>query len=553
MRRLQQVAASLRRPSLSPPPPAAAPARTMTTDSSSAKGLLPSIAALSFTNSLTNRLRADKLTPGTPTAPPAEPSRQSQVPRPVPGAHFSYVMPTPSPNPRLLSLNPLAARNLVGLDPDALLSSPDAKQELIDVVAGNKVPAATHPWSLNYGGHQFGVWAGQLGDGRAIALGEVVHPLTGVRTEIQLKGAGLTPYSRFADGFAVLRSSIREYLAAEAMAALGAPTSRSLALISNDRKVMREEGNEIGAVVCRLAPSWIRFGSFELHYSRGEYDLLKELADYTIDTHFRISLHRLASLAANKYLMWYREVVDRTADMIAHWQAIGFCHGVMNTDNFSVLGLTIDYGPYQFMDTYEPAYICNHSDETGRYAFHEQPRMALWNLARLASVIDPLMASVLPTPDMRQMYQPLLKFMDDAQLDYTAFFRALCALDLTHETLDAAVEWTRVPASSSASASNDGEPQTLVQRAQDWYKAYRERVLSETTGAYTAQTDAERQTRMRGANPKYILRNHLVQRVIDKVTADQSSDAVDRYLAQDKEFGGLVPFSMRGLKCSCSS
>nr|KAJ3421204.1 hypothetical protein HK105_004239 [Polyrhizophydium stewartii] len=648
-------------PTASPLSASASAAAMHTAAGDGQKALARSLGELRFANSLPSTLRADTLTPGTPFERPAKRNQQAHVPRQVPGAHFSYVEPTPSPSPRLVSLNGAAAREVLGLDAAAATATPELRQELLEVLAGNAVPAGTHPWALSYGGHQFGSWAGQLGDGRAITLFEAIHPLTGARTEVQLKGAGLTPYSRFADGLAVLRSSIREYLCAEAMHGLGAPTSRSLSLVASDRVVQREFGPEPGAVVCRLAPSWIRFGSFELLYSRGEYQMLRELADYAISTHFPHILSeadgaadgaadaaaadtssqdaRKAAIERSKYVLWFRDVVAKTADMIAHWQAVGFCHGVMNTDNFSILGLTIDYGPFQFLDTYEPAYICNHSDETGRYAFFEQPRIALWNLARLASVLDPLLASTpledgkapsipkeeselingvladavrsfiprwdatfapimskklgfmttQPT-DMSTIYQPLLRLMDDAKVDYTHFFRSLSKTTVVDERLsdDAFLawlrisekkpsEWSHVPeaweadppgAAAAAGASTDApSPKSLKDRFQDWFAAYRERLASElpSESMLDAAYDAMRQTRMLAANPKYVLRNHLVQNVIDEVSRDKDSNAVDRYLAvlqdpfsegtpeQDAEFGGIVPPSMRGLKCSCSS
>ncbi|KAJ2810142.1 hypothetical protein FBU31_008056, partial [Coemansia sp. 'formosensis'] len=307
-----------------------------------------------------------------------------------------------------------------------------------------------------------------LGDGRAISLGQVRNPDTSCVWEVQLKGAGRTPYSRFADGYAVRRSSIREYLAAEHMSALGVPTSRSLALVFTDRVVEREEP-ELGAVVTRLAPSWVRFGSFELPASRNDFALVRKLADYVIQHHFsELTTHPADDdiSGGGVYIRLLQAVVERTAAMVAAWQAVGFCHGVMNTDNMSILGLTIDYGPYAFLDVYDPDFICNHSDPAGRYAFREQPRVALWNLVRLAGPLsrivgaDPEVDASAETlnavmkalnsfsaefsrkyveimrrkfglsstgnADLATVVQPYLDLLERAHTDYTFAMRALC-------------------------------------------------------------------------------------------------------------------------------
>lgn len=261
---------------------------------------------------------ADALVPDAPTPPHAA------TPRQVLRAHFSFTRPEPCPDPALVAVVAATAR-LLGLD---VASQTDAeREEMIAILAGNATLPKSRPWALAYGGHQFGSWAGQLGDGRAMSLAEFTH--AGSSWEMQLKGVGRTPYSRFADGYAVLRSSIREFLAAEAMHALSVPTSRSLSLIATPRLIQRET-IESGGIVCRVAPTWIRFGNFELFYARHDLDNLKKLADYTLLHHF--------ILEKGDYVSWLNKVVEKTADMIAHWQAVGFCHGVMNTDNFSILG-----------------------------------------------------------------------------------------------------------------------------------------------------------------------------------------------------------------------
>jgi uncharacterized protein YdiU (UPF0061 family) len=252
------------------------------------------------------------------------------------------------------------------------------------------------PYAARYGGHQFGVWAGQLGDGRAITLGELM-PRPGERWELQLKGAGRTPYSRTADGRAVLRSSVREFLCSEAMHFLGVPTTRALSLVATGDIVVRDmfyDGNpmpEPGAVVCRVAPSFVRFGNFEIHASRGENELLQRLADYIITEHFK----ELGPPTPEVYKLWFEEVCRRTGVMIAHWMRVGFVHGVMNTDNMSILGLTIDYGPYGWLEGYDPAWTPNTTDLPGRrYAYGRQPDVAAWNLARLANALGPLIEDV---------------------------------------------------------------------------------------------------------------------------------------------------------------
>ncbi|KAG0225040.1 hypothetical protein BGW42_004698 [Actinomortierella wolfii] len=404
-----------------------------------------------------------------------------RTPRIVRDAVFSYVHPEDqSSNARLLSWNTAMAALLGSPEPDRrrwsaeeeamvlkLLTGATKDQHLIDTLfptlaatasegaENNDKKGGLHPWAHCYGGHQFGFYAGQLGDGRAITLYEAVAPSTGVSWELQLKGAGKTPYSRFADGYAVLRSSIREYLGAEAVAALGVESSRSLSLASTDTLVMREEGPEPGAIVCRLAPSWIRFGSFEIFHYRRDYKNLRRLAEYvakelygledTFDTTNTTtsapdseptptsSAPAVTTTEAtsgadqlngndakneddkskqdqpntptqqpsnpsrpfiyNRFARMFEEVARRTARMVSGWQAIGFCHGVINTDNMSILGLTIDYGPYAFLDRYDPTWICNHSDDQGRYMYQSQPGICLWNLTKLALTLEALIGA----------------------------------------------------------------------------------------------------------------------------------------------------------------
>src|ERR1700742_1752742 len=279
--------------------------------------------------------------------------------------------------PRLIHANEDAAA-LLDLDPQVFRDP-----RFVEAMAGHRPLEGFESLAQIYSGHQFGVWAGQLGDGRALLIGQVRNR-KGELWDIQLKGSGKTPYSRFGDGRAVMRSTIREYLCSEAMAALGIPTSRALAIVATGETVRRET-REPGAVLTRLARSHVRFGHFEHFFHRGQKDQVRQLADYVIAEYF-------PDLAGD-YVRWFGEVVKRTAEMIAGWQAVGFAHGVMNTDNMSILGLTLDYGPYGFMDAYDPAFICNHSDEGGRYSFAYQPGVGLWNLRALALALSSLIES----------------------------------------------------------------------------------------------------------------------------------------------------------------
>ncbi|MDO5624743.1 MAG: YdiU family protein [Pseudomonadota bacterium] len=294
------------------------------------------------------------------------------------GADFHTALPPqPLPQPYWMARSAAMAREL-GLGDDWWQA-----REALEAFSGSRALAGSAPLASVYSGHQFGVWAGQLGDGRALLLGEV-QAANGQWLELQLKGSGLTPYSRMGDGRAVLRSSIREFLCSEAMHALGVPTTRALCITGSDAPVRRETV-ETAAVVTRVAPSFIRFGHFEHFSASGQHAQLKALADFVIDHHYP---H--CRTAPQPYAALLAEVTRRTAALIAQWQAVGFMHGVMNTDNMSVLGLTIDYGPFQFMDGFNPAHICNHSDHAGRYAYARQPQVAQWNLFALGQALLPL-------------------------------------------------------------------------------------------------------------------------------------------------------------------
>jgi serine/tyrosine/threonine adenylyltransferase len=452
--------------------------------------------------------------------------------REVRGALWSRVMPTPVAAPRTLAVSREMAEALGLSDTDV---SSDA---FAQVFAGNALLKGMDPFASNYGGHQFGHWAGQLGDGRAISLGETIHA-AGERWELQLKGAGPTPYSRTADGRAVLRSSIREFLCSEAMHHLGVPTTRALSLIANGEDVVRDmfyDGHpkpEPGAIVCRVAPSFLRFGHFELPSSRGEADLLRQLLDFAI----RRDFPHLSGRGEALYADWFAEVCTRTAHLMAEWMRVGFTHGVMNTDNLSILGLTIDYGPYGWIDAYDPDWTPNTTDAGGRrYRFGWQPAVARWNLVRLAQAISPLFAGgealqagidafgtaytaadrdniarKLGLAECRNddaaLIRDLHALMHAAEVDMTLWFRGLMDFDpaaprlapLEHAFYDPAKRDAHVP------------------QFDDWLQRYGARRRDDPLPADV------RRDRMRLANPKYVLRNYLAQQVIDRAEAGDAS------------------------------
>jgi uncharacterized protein YdiU (UPF0061 family) len=445
--------------------------------------------------------------------------------REVRGAAWSSVMPTPVAAPTLLAYSAEVALRL-GLD-QALLDSPEFPR----VFGGNALYAGMQPWAANYGGHQFGHWAGQLGDGRAISLGELVAP-DGARWELQLKGAGRTPYSRGADGRAVLRSSIREFLCSEAMHHLGVPTTRALSLVATGESVVRDmfyDGHpmpEPGAVVCRVAPSFLRFGSFELPASRGDEALLRQLADVCIARDFP----ELADAGSERHAAWFAQVCERTAVMVAHWMRVGFVHGVMNTDNLSILGLTIDYGPYGWVDDYDPDWTPNTTDAQGRrYRFGTQPQVAYWNLTRLAQALSPLFDDVAPLHAGLARFQAVhaqrerediaakfglaqcrdedvvmmsawLQILQDGEMDMTLAFRGLIQLDPQAPDV-AALE------DAFYTAARRSE---VLPALQAWLQQYAARLRSDSLDA------AARQRRMAAANPLYVLRNWLAQEAIEQ-------------------------------------
>lgn len=473
----------------------------------------------------------------------------------LPDKFYTRLAPTPLPDPYLIAHNP-GLLPQVGLRAEAAL-----EPEFTSLLVGNHVPPGTRPLSAVYAGHQFGHYVPQLGDGRAITLGEVLGS-EGIQ-EIQLKGAGLTPYSRMGDGRAVLRSSIREYLCSEAMHGLGIPTTRALAITGSDYPVIRETV-ETAAIVTRIAPSFIRFGSFEFWYHRRDAEAVRTLADFVIDHYFP----DFTGLP-ERYALFLRQVVLRTARLMAQWQSVGFMHGVMNTDNMSILGLTLDYGPFGFMEAFDPDHICNHSDDQGRYAYNMQPRVGLWNLYALGQALVPLMEPDAIEAELHR-YQPAFDDAQNAQLraklglatardddaelvnqmfalmaashvDFTQFFRQLSRLKV-------------------ADASGDAAVRDLIidrERFDVWALQYRARLVAE------GSIDAARSAAMNRVNPKYVLRNYLAEVAIRQARDQSDFSEIERLRKlltapfdeqpENAHYAALPPDWANHLEVSCSS
>lgn len=466
---------------------------------------------------------------------PADPENENR-PRQVTGACYSKVKPTRVSEPKLVAYSREVAE-LLGISEETCESS-----HFTQVFSGNRLLKSMEPFAMCYGGHQFGKWAGQLGDGRAINLGEIINQRS-ERWVLQLKGAGPTPYRRMADGLAVLRSSVREFLCSEAMFHLGVPTTRALSLILTGERVERDmfyDGHprlEPGAVICRVSPSFIRFGNFEIFTARGELDILKQLVDYTIFTDFP----HLGPPTKATYPLWFAEVCKATAGLIIEWMRVGFVHGVMNTDNMSILGLTIDYGPYGWLEGYDPNWTPNTTDAVSRrYCFGNQPQVALWNLVQLANAIYPLIGEVEPLQlaleDYQRYYQDgwlammsrklglngfekghdemlihdLLSVLSLAETDMTIFFRQLATLDIDEKNLNEINNNALLSLLEPAYYAPDrltSENRTLIGR---WIRNYINRLSRNDT-----PPEVRRKT-MNAVNPKYILRNYLAQLAIDK-------------------------------------
>ncbi len=480
--------------------------------------LLQSLDDLYFDNRFVAQLPADKQT--------------ENVCRQVVGACYSHVLPTPARDPKTIIVSSDVAE-LLNLSEEVC-----ASDDFTQVFAGNRLVEGMQPYAMCYGGHQFGQWGGQLGDGRAINLGEVVNAQQAHWT-LQLKGAGKTPYSRQSDGLAVLRSSVREFLCSEAMFHLGVPTTRALSLVLTGEKVWRDmfyDGNgayESGAVVCRVAPSFTRFGHFEIFAARGDITRLKQLVDFTIRTDFS----ELGEPSADVYLKWFSQVCLRTAQMVVHWQRVGFVHGVMNTDNMSILGLTIDYGPYGWLEDFNLIWTPNTTDsELKRYCFGHQPKMAFWNLAQLANAIYPLIgdASLLQatlnesyTQHFQQGWQTMmleklglphsLNQTDDlllsdlihllqlTQTDMTLFYRQLAKVDFS-----VALEMLDLTVLDDAYYTPELLDHTYKKARTAWLEKYYRRLRDLNV------SETERVLRMNAVNPLYVPRNYLLQCAIEE-------------------------------------
>ncbi len=474
----------------------------------------------------------------------------------LPPAFYARITPTPfATEPRLIHFNTQVAA-LLDLDP-AVQHDP----RFVEVFSGKQCLPGMDPIAMLYAGHQFGHYVPQLGDGRAIVLGELTNAC-GEKWELQLKGSGQTPYSRDGDGRAVLRSSIREYLCSEAMHGLGIPTTRALCLIGSSDEVYREQ-IETGAMITRLAPSHVRFGSFEVFYYRDQHDSIRTLADYVIGQHYSELADR-----PDRYLKFLHAVVEHTARLLAQWQAVGFAHGVMNSDNMSILGLTLDYGPYGFMEAYNPGFICNHSDHHGRYAFDRQPKIGLFNLSCLAQTLLPLievdeasaaletywglftahyhrlMAQKIGFEQMDEqalsLLQALLAQMQQSHTDYSLWFRALGNVERD----------TDRPLTAWRDRFVDRD------RFDRWLADYRARLRTH------AKADPERRPAMMAANPKYVLRNYLAQIAIEKAEHGDNSE-IERLLtvlrapfdehAGQEQYAKPAPDSVGPVQVSCSS
>lgn len=471
------------------------------------------------------------------------------------------VAPTPLPAPVLLHFNAALAAELGIATPAG---------ELLDILSGNQPWPGYPPLASVYAGHQFGQFVPQLGDGRALTIAEL-PTAGGERRELQLKGAGQTPFSRGADGRAVLRSSIREYLASEAMHALGVPTTRCLSLVASPQPVRRER-IEQAAVVCRVAPSFVRFGSFEFFYYRGAHEYLAPLADHVIAEHFP----QFAAIAdaPTRYQVWLSEVVERTARLMAHWQSLGFCHGVMNTDNFSILGLTLDYGPFGFLDAFDHQHICNHSDDQGRYAYNEQPEIGAWNCLRLLQACLPLLAPDEAAAEevamsiyrryhatyavaARQRWRDKLGLRSEEDGDPTLVNRLLTLMQAGGS------DFTRSFRALAAIRSEDERPAEGVREGfadlaafDAWVVDYRARLRRE------ASDDATRAAAMQTVNAKYVLRNHLAQTAIERAEAGDYTE-LQRLLAilaqpfaeqaEHEAYAAEPPADARHISVSCSS
>ncbi len=573
----------------------------------------------------TSKLPADPQFP-TPADSHATP-RDRIVPRLVRGALFTWVRPEPVARPRLLAVSPAAMRDLGIRDGD------EATADFVDTVAGNRIQGwdakaadgdedgggdgkrrGGYPWAQCYGGFQFGQWAGQLGDGRAISLFETTTGAGGTRYELQLKGAGVTPYSRFADGKAVLRSSIREFVASEALHALGVPTTRALSLTLLPDVAVRRERVEPGAVVARFAQTWLRVGTFDLPRARGDRGLVRALATYAAEDVLggwaslpgRLrdqgenpgetpargvpanAVEGPAESAENRFTRLYREIVRRNAFTVAKWQAYGFMNGVLNTDNTSIFGLSMDYGPFAFMDNFDPTYTPNHDDHMLRYSYRNQPTIIWWNLVRLGEALGELIAAgsrvddeafikdgvkeeeaeeiiqraekiiiqvgeeykavflgeykktmtarvglkTFKEGDFEELFSEALDSMEALELDFNLFFRRLSNLKLSElDTEDARREKAEVFFYQDVLTGKGGD-QDGRKRVGEWLGKWRQRILEDWGDGETIseERDQERISAMKAVNPNFIPRGWILDEVIKRVEKDDERDILDRIM-----------------------
>ncbi|KAJ5414447.1 hypothetical protein N7509_001074 [Penicillium cosmopolitanum] len=568
-----------------------------------------SLSDLPKSNVFTSKLPADPAFE-TPEASHKAP-RETLGPRMVRGALFTYVRPEPAEAPELLGVSSTAMKDL------GLKAGEEKTAELQALVAGNSIlwneeSGGIYPWAQCYGGWQFGSWAGQLGDGRAISLFESTNPDTNTRYELQLKGAGRTPYSRFADGKAVLRSSIREYVVSEALNALGVPTTRALSLTLLPKSKVLRERLEPGAIVARFAESWLRIGTFDLLRVRGERELIRQLSTYIAEEVFggweklpaavnikegqtsteidnpprgipqdTIQTHQ--DVDENRFTRLYREIVRRNAKTVAAWQAYGFMNGVLNTDNTSIYGLSLDYGPFAFMDNFDPSYTPNHDDHMLRYSYKNQPSIIWWNLVRLGESLGELLgagnrvdeegfvkdgvneemeAEVIKRAetiiertgeefkavflneykrlmgsrlglktgkesDFQELFSEMLDTLEALELDFNHFFRRLSGLSVSQleteeQRKEAASVFYHVDGFGGIGETDDSARTRIAK----WLDSWRTRVLED----WGAENDAERQAAMKAVNPNFVPRGWILDEIIERVERKGDREILDRVM-----------------------
>ena len=564
------------------------------------------LAELPKSHNFTSKLPADPAFP-TPADSDRAP-RQKLGPRMVRDALFTYIKPETADEPELLGVSSRAMEDL-GLHDDEVQT-----QEFLDLVAGNKIywsedSAGSYPWAQAYAGWQFGSWAGQLGDGRAISLFETTNPETGIRYELQLKGAGRTPYSRFADGKAVLRSSIREYVVSEALNALRIPTTRALSLTLTPKATVLRETREPGAIVARFAESWLRIGSFDLLRSRGDRKLIRRLADYVAEDVFpgwkslrsflsedesshldpprdvpKDAIQGPAGAEENRYARLYREIVRRNALTVAKWQCFGFMNGVLNTDNTSIFGLSLDYGPFAFMDNFDPSYTPNHDDHLLRYSYRNQPTIIWWNLVRLGEDMGELIGAgpqvdtevfekgvseefapelikraetlieaagheykavftseysrlmrarcglkTQKQSDIDVLISDLLDTLEKLELDFNHFFRRLSSLTLAHiDTEEKRRDTAKIFFHREGITALGETTDSAAERVSSWLASWRERILEDW--GEEATSDKERIEAMKGVNPNFLPRGWVLDEIIDRVQNKGDREVLGRVM-----------------------